>query len=50
MTEVKSVKLAVQKVDNQMKLIGTYNLERDPYADPLKLRMRQNLADVFEQL
>lgn len=50
LTEVKGVKLSVEKKNDQMKLVAKYNLERDHYIDPLKLRMRQNLAEVFEAL
>lgn len=49
-TEVKGVSVAVEKKKDQMKLIVKYNLKRDQYVEPLKLRMRQNLADVFEAL
>lgn len=48
LTEIRGLKVTVRKEGDMMRLCVTYNLQKDPAADSIKFKMRQNLANVFE--
>lgn len=49
-TEVIDVTVRIEKKGEMMRLITEYNLNKDPNANTLKYKMRQNLADFFENI